>query len=285
MVTLYHPDEDVWGNIRSYAADLDRLYVLDNTEEPDTKWEERFRDEERVVYIPFHENKGISYALNYALEAAKDFDFLLTMDQDSRFPDGAVARYKELVRAYEKEHPGQVAMYTVDYNEEETEAAPRKIEVGITSGSMLPISVAKSIGGFDEALFIDEVDNEYCYRAADCGYDIMEFPCIPMHHTIGQRTYHSIFGFRYNTLNHSPIRRYYIVRNKIYVAGKYPRLRKRYGMDVVKLFVKILLAEKNKWSKIKHMASGGGTPCAGVWGSARSRSARICEISYGAGII
>ncbi len=156
VVTLYHPGEDVRENIESYAAELDRLYVVDNTEEPDPAWEEWFRDKERMVYVPFHENKGISYALNYALREAGDCEYLLTMDQDSRFPAGAMKKYKEEVAAYGVAHPGRAAMYTVDYDEKETDIAPRDITVGITSGSVLPVGIARALGGFDEALFIME---------------------------------------------------------------------------------------------------------------------------------
>ena len=256
MVTLYHPEESVLENIRSYLSELDVLYVLDNTEEPEEKWARAFSTMERVRYVPFHENRGISYALNYALEAAKDFDFLLTMDQDSRFPAGTMKKYKEELAVYDAAHPGRAAMYTVDYDEKETETSPRDITVGITSGSILPVAIGRAIGGFDEALFIDEVDSEYCYRAEDRGYHIVKFPSIPLHHSIGARTYHSLFGFRYNTFHHAPIRHYYIARNHIYVAKKYPRLRRRYPWEVVKLCAKILLVENNKWSKFEHIFGG-----------------------------
>ena len=256
VVTLYHPEESVLENIRSYLSEVDVLYVLDNTEEPEEKWAQAFASMERVRYVPFHENRGISCALNYALEEAKDFDFLLTMDQDSRFPAGAMRKYKEEFFRYDAAHPGRAAMYTVDYDEKETDTAPRDIPTGITSGSILPVAIARAIGGFDEALFIDEVDFEYCYRAEDAGYHIVEFPSIPLHHSIGARTYHSLFGFRYNTFHHAPIRRYYIARNHIYVAKKYPRLRRRYPWEVVKLCVKILLVENNKWNKLEHIFGG-----------------------------
>ena len=256
MVTLYHPEESVLENIRSYLSEVDVLYVLDNTEEPEEKWAQAFSSMERVRYVPFHENRGISYALNYALEAAKDFDFLLTMDQDSRFPAGAMKKYKEELARYDAAHPGRAAMYTVDYDEKETDTAPRDIAVGITSGSILPVAIASAIGGFDEALFIDEVDSEYCYRAEDRGYHIVKFPSIPLHHSLGEPTYHRLFCFHYMTLNHAPIRRYYIARNKIYVARKYPRLRKSYAMKLVKLLGGIVLSEKDKWDKVEHILEG-----------------------------
>ncbi len=256
MVTLYHPEESVLENIRSYLSEVDVLYVLDNTEEPEEKWAQAFASMERVRYVPFHENRGISCALNYALEEAKDFDFLLTMDQDSRFPAGAMRKYKEELSFYGAAHPGRAAMYTVNYEEMEMGTAPRDVALCITSGSILPVGIARALSGFDEALFIDEVDSEYCYRAQDAGYHIDKFPSIPLHHSLGEPTYHRLFCFHYMTLNHAPIRRYYIARNKIYVARKYPRLRKSYAMELVKLLGGIVLSEKDKWDKVAHIFEG-----------------------------
>lgn len=258
MVTLYHPDDGVAENIKSYLDDLDFLYVLDNTEEPDSKWADFFCKIENVQYISFCDNKGISYALNYALREADEagYKFLLTMDQDSRFSPGAVKQYKELIEAYASKRWGSVAMYAVAYDHKEKDEKPREIEVGITSGSVLLVAVAKKIGGFDEALFIDEVDYEYCYRAADHGYKIVEFPGIFLRHSIGARTYHSVFGFRYNTFNHAPIRRYYIARNHVYIFCKYPRKRVKYTINLIKTVIKIVLAEKNKSKKLRYMARG-----------------------------
>lgn len=257
VVTLYHPDEEVLENIKSYMGELDQLYVIDNTEVPDVNWSKKFSAIDRVRYVSFHDNKGISFALNYVLKEAKDFDFLLTMDQDSKFPEGMVKKYKESLADYEAMHPGMVGMYAVNYTGKEADAVPREISAAITSGAVLPVMIARKIGGFDEALFIDEVDSEYCYRARKRGYHIVEFSDITLHHDIGARTYHTICGFRYNTFNHAPIRRYYIVRNMIYVARKYPEIRMFYIMHIAKLIVKVLLAEKDKWNKTKHIFRGG----------------------------
>lgn len=88
VVTLYHPQEDVVPNILSYLYELDVLYVLDNSETPVTEVVNRIKNLPNVRYIAFGENRGISYALNYALKRCTDYPFLLTMDQDSRFPEG-----------------------------------------------------------------------------------------------------------------------------------------------------------------------------------------------------
>ena len=33
VVVLYHPEISVWDNISSYIEDIDKLYILDNSEQ------------------------------------------------------------------------------------------------------------------------------------------------------------------------------------------------------------------------------------------------------------
>lgn len=53
----------------------------------------------------------------------------------------------------------------------------RLIEKGgcITSGNIINISIALSCGGFDENLFIDSVDEEFCIRCQKYGFLLYEY--------------------------------------------------------------------------------------------------------------
>lgn len=180
------------------------------------------------------------------------------MDQDSRFEPGMMKKYQELIEEHEKECPGMTALYAVNYSKEENQPIGgfRHIVRTITSGSIIPVDISIKIGGFDENLFIDEVDHEFCYRAVNAGYDLLEIPSILMHHTIGHRTYHHIGSFHFNTLNHSAFRRYYITRNRIYVMKKYPLVRKQYFTELIKMTMKIILVEDHKLNKLKYIMLG-----------------------------
>lgn len=61
VVTLYHPDDEVLGNIESYLSSLEVVYVMDNTEIPDPRWALWAEKQSHVKYVAFHDNKGISY--------------------------------------------------------------------------------------------------------------------------------------------------------------------------------------------------------------------------------
>lgn len=258
VVTLYHPSENVFTNINSYLDQLDILYVLDNTEKPDDKIKARFSSNAKIKYIAFHDNMGIAYAMNYALKAVGDYDFLLTMDQDSQFMPGMMAAYKYDIEQFEKEHPQQVGVYAVNFDQRVDPIVPgaKSINVAITSGSIIPVKKSIEIGGFDENLFIDEVDNEFCYRVKEHKLDIIEFSSVLLKHSLGHQTFHQILGFHYNTFNHNAVRKYYMIRNRLYVLKRYPTVRKWYIKNIIKDIVKVIIAEKDKKKKLYSMFLG-----------------------------
>lgn len=258
VVTLYHPSENIISNIESFLDELDVLYVLDNTENPDESVKELFSYTEKVRYKAFGDNMGIAFAMNYALKEASDFDFLLTMDQDSHFFPGMMKKYREAIESMEAVQSQRVGVFSVNFDQriDPVVSGYKKIKVAITSGSIIPIKIAIKIGGFDENLFIDEVDNEFCYRARENGYDIIEFPSILLKHSLGKQTFHQILGFHYNTFNHNAIRKYYMTRNKIYILKKYPQVRGSYVKKIAKDIVKVILAESDKSRKMTYIIKG-----------------------------
>lgn len=258
IITLYHPDKNVLSNIETFLNQLDILYVLDNTENPDVLTREMFSEIGKVEYKAFGGNMDIAYAMNYALKAVKGYDFLLTMDQDSYFLPGMMAKYKQKVEEQEKINPQKAGVYSVNFDSRVDAVVPgcKKIDVAITSGSMIPVDIATKIGGFDENLFIDEVDNEFCYRVKKNGYDILEFPSIILKHSLGHQTFHQILGFHYNTFNHNALRKYYMTRNRIYVLRKYPEIRCWYIKKIIKDVIKVVLAENDKKHKINYIIKG-----------------------------
>lgn len=251
IVILYNPDKDVLENIATYIEELDCLYVFDNTEKPDIKIVTKIKEMPHVQYISFGENKGISFALNHALTLAKDYKYLLTMDQDSKFYEGMMKRYKNYLESiYSKDN--SVAMFSVHYDGLKISTASNEfidVKRAITSGSIVNTDIAIRIGGFDESLFIDEVDHEFCYRARSQGYRIICITTINMHHNMGKPISIGIFGKNYLALNHNSVRKYYIFRNTIYVMKKYPGVRGRCVIELLKNFIKTVLVEPDKWNK------------------------------------
>lgn len=260
VVVLYHPNESVCDNIRSYVNELDILYVLDNTENPDVNGIEQILTLPNVEYVPFRENKGLSYALNFALDNAQEYTYLLTMDQDSCFVEENFLQYKRNIIQLENDGRfSDVAIFAVNYSglkEAENAHGIYEVMAAITSGSILKIQLAKRIGNFDDNLFIDEVDNEYCYRTRKLGYKVVMNYDIKLVHHLGNPQKYCIFGYNFTILNHSPIRKYYIFRNRLYVAKKYKTVRTYCAISLVKIFIKVLFFESDKFAKFRYMFKG-----------------------------
>ena len=81
-----------------------------------------------------------------------------------------------------------------------------------------------------------------------------------LYHSLGEsQSVKSIFG-KFNTSNHSALRRYYMTRNRFYIWKKYKDLNSftlnRDKKLFKKEFIKIILGEKDKVNKIKMVFKG-----------------------------
>ena len=93
-----------------------------------------------VEYVPFRENKGLSYALNFALDNAQEYTYLLTMDQDSCFVEENFLQYKRNIIQLENDGRfSDVAIFAVNYSGlKEAENAHGIYEVMAAITSLFP---------------------------------------------------------------------------------------------------------------------------------------------------
>ncbi len=85
----------------------------------------------------------------------------------------------------------------------------------ITSGTLLRREVFERVGPFDESLFIDNVDLEWCCRAASLGFACYGAVEARMEHALGDRMLLNPLGRRLIPTVHNPLRIYYITRNRL----------------------------------------------------------------------
>ncbi|MBC3537869.1 glycosyltransferase [Megasphaera hominis] len=255
VVILYNPDESVYKNISSYAPYIQKLYIIDNSEHTNENLLSKIIPHSNIIYIPHKENKGISYSLNEALRMAEgQYDWLLTMDQDSRFADGKFPEYIQCLTKLGDDVYGICP--ASGSNDENKTILLEPVEKCITSGNIIRIKTAICCGGFDENLFIDEVDHEFCYRCNKAGYRLLKYKRNILIHALGHPLHKNILGFHFNTLNEGYIRQYYIFRNKLYVCHKYPERRYLEYKAMLKWFTKIILGEPDKLKKILYIYQG-----------------------------
>lgn len=247
VVVVYNPDFKVVENIRTYISYFCKAYIVDNSDKVTVNFKKYFQDDS-VEYVQFNENMGIAVALNKALYLENKCEYLLTMDQDSFFSDDMIKRYISHMM-HIKQYGENIALISANWEKERDEKF-MFVEECITSGNFVNIEIAKKIGGFCEKLFIDEVDYDFCHRLRACRYSILKFNDVLMQHSIGNPSRYNFFGVSFIVTNHSPLRIYYIVRNKLYMIKKYPSLKYKYVWMLIKKWIKIFFFEKEKIRKV-----------------------------------
>jgi rhamnosyltransferase len=238
-VILYNPKKEDIANILTYVNKVKKVYVFDNTEGKSN--ENLFLNFENVSYFWDNENKGIATRLNEACKKAiaDNFNYLLTMDQDSSFLEENIYQYfNDILNFKENE---KVAIYGLEYSKNDiNDTTENHIEVDhlITSASVMNLKVYNEIGGFDENLFIDGVDIDYCYSALTKGFKNIKFARNFFNHSLGVRTRRgsifTLYLYKKNVSVHSSLRVYYMHRNMLYIKNKYEKV----IPDLIKKFVK-----------------------------------------------
>ena len=259
VVVLYNPSQENINNISLYKKEVDRIYIVDNTDDNI----KRINNTQKLKYIKLGENKGIAYALNIgAKKAIEDgYEWLLTMDQDSKMTEDIIVKMKDFLISTKEENVGLISPYQdIDSKEDNiSEDIEDMIEV-MTSGNIINLDDYKKIGGFKDWLFIDCVDTDYCMNLHKHGYKVLRLNRIVMKHELGNLVVHKLFNKEYPCYNHNPIRRYYIVRNNLYINSLYKNLYPEYCKRLLRIqkgqVKRIIVFEKNKFQKLRMMYKG-----------------------------
>lgn len=264
-VILYKPDEQVIKNILTYGRQLPRLYLIDNSPESSPGVDlSPLTMLKNVRYKSMHGNQGIAAALNESLRLAKQegYSYVMTMDQDSQLPGDQLHVYLQTAADVIQKEPLVGAIGIKNSREKQshdTLAWQPALEL-ITSGMMIDVAKAQAIGNFIDDLFIDFVDFEFCYRLHRHGFSCVKINCACLRHQVS--SVHplppkKILGIEIKSHNiHSPLRFYYEYRNSLYVMKHYPELAGRVLLNRVKMTIKLLLVEKNKWNKLRYSLHG-----------------------------
>lgn len=255
-VVLYNPDETVMNNIRSYYDHMHLILAIDNSDNPCKNFIESVKTLPKIVYIDNGGNKGIAHALNIAANKAIELghQWLLTMDQDSFFDVTMLVTYLNCWNKYPNKE--NIAVFSPihivlkDQTSHTTHCTViNKLHV-MTSGNILNLNIFKHLNGFNEALFIDEVDHEYCLRAKLAHFSILEFSNIALNHTLGESVVIQHHGQTIESSTHSPKRFYYITRNRLYMWKTYhplfPNLVEIQFLSIVKTLIFPLIYHSKK---------------------------------------
>jgi rhamnosyltransferase len=224
-VVLYKPDAIMLQRISEYAGRLELLIVVDNTEHADLS--DLYAGFPTVCYVPFGENKGIATALNVAAKIAisKSASWLLMLDQDSQMQPTTFSMIKAYVTNISKPTVALVSTVQVSKSSDAKLLAGgpaiKQINRAMTSGSTINLAAYLKCGAFEDKLFIDHVDNEYCLRLRKAGFQILQLSHVALNHSLGETRSLTIGKWKFQYIVHKPFRSYYYVRNGLFVAFQY----------------------------------------------------------------
>lgn len=281
-IVSYNPDiVRLRENIDAIAHQVDQLLIFDNGSKNFEKIEQAFSSRARIIKSP--ENLGMAKALNRLAEIAETggASDIVLLDQDSVVSSGFVAEES----LHRSDCTGIVCCLVVDRNHEHVTVdttAVCEVKRPITSGSMLNLSAWRSVGGYDERLFVDWVDNEFADNLRAHGFRLVKTPHTTLLHEMGRQEYAWNAPGRNDMGEKQASKGYYRqnypawrwrdrARSQAITIKKYGWT--RIGLEERYLFLRatigrILLLESNKSECLKAVSDGFKSGAAAYWSGA-----------------
>ncbi len=261
-IVTYNPQPDrLRLNIEAVLRNgIKKITVVDNGS--------KNADEVSVLLMQYPEaallrnpkNEGIAFALNQLFQEAYDagcYPWVLTLDQDTVIDDNLTEVYGKYCS--EKQDASITALHrdrNYQVKQKHTGLDAEHVVFCMTSGNLVRTAVWKEVGGFDNRLFIDEVDTDFCYRLQKHGYRILRINQPLFLHEIGNATAVTFMGKDRIVTNHSAFRKYYMVRNRLYMLKKGRQCGDSYS-NLFRFMIKTALFEKeDRAQKIRSMLKG-----------------------------
>lgn len=262
VVVLYIPQQSLQERVASYSAGRGTLYVFDNSPVESKTFVLKLLQLKNVQYLTLGRNVGIAKALNVVAKNAylQGYKYLLTMDQDSYF---TVPNLDQMISlAMSDSRIGIVSPVHIVKNDlpEKVHGDSEELLTTMTSGNLLNLEVWNNLGGFDEKLFIDYVDHEYCLRMKKYSYKVVRANQVILEHQVGELLPRKFLFWTVRPTNHSPFRLFYQTRNRFYLKRLYgdsfPEYFRKDRRAFWKSVLKILLYERHRIRKIVMICRG-----------------------------
>ena len=272
VIVTYNIGKKFYSCYNAIANQVEKVIIVDNGSNSETiNIIKRLNENENTSLILNSENLGIATALNKGIKKALEegFQWILTMDNDSIATSDMVKNMLEQYEGFEEKENivGMFPTYIdLGYNEQSQEKKINKskeykfVNAEITSGNLLKSDIFKKVGFFDEKLFIDMVDYEFCFRIRSNGYKLVKVGSAILYHNLGNTKVKTILGKKIYCTHHNFVRRYYITRNRFYTWNKYKEFNfyelKKDKKAFLKELLKIIVLEDEKLKKIKMILKG-----------------------------
>ena len=240
VVVWFNPSkvENLLENMNLYSTFVDKIFIVDNSEENNLSLSQKIKNS---FYISLGKNTGIANALNVGCKKAlsEEFEWCMTMDQDSAWNSEDLKKYISIIKEYKNRYENfsptlkYYCVYSFSQNLKQF-FRHRKQSIffdfqfedrWITSGSVMKLSVWENLGCFNQELFIDEVDFDYCARFSEKGLKNLCCENVFLDHNLGDQR--KILFLKFGI--HSDFRLFYQIRNSFYMQKRYPKYVKKYS--------------------------------------------------------
>lgn len=250
-IVLYNPNiKRLVQNIKSVSNQVEKIILYNNgiNEHDLSLLKQEISD--NIIMLGNGENYGISFALNRIMEFAKSkgADWVITLDQDSICAPNMVEEYEKKIN---QSDVAIICPHIIDKNrlytlENVDSSKDYYVKKCITSASCTRIEAWEDVEQFDEFLFIDLVDNDFCKRLILKQWKILKTNSVVLDQSFGETKLKSGFKVKFYMrlsglvknknlsiniakLSYkkkvSPLRVYYTNRNVLYLNKKF----KNYG--------------------------------------------------------
>ncbi len=242
ITITFNPDIAIFERqLKSLDAQCDAILV-DNGSEPNALRQiEQLSQRYGYRLLALGENEGIAAAQNHGVKLIEDekpeCEYLLFLDHDSMPNPGFVAAmveeysrierlsgaigvlgpaiYEPRAKAYYGFHVLRGLRYARVGPGAMTDDAIACATIN-SAGTFCPLRVMQHVGPFDEQLFIDHVETEWCFRASHVGYRLYGTRKVDLEHQMGDDVLPLKFAHkRINLPYRSPQRHRYLMRNSI----------------------------------------------------------------------
>ncbi len=246
ITVTFNPDPlRLAAQLAALRDQVDLIVIVDNGSMPSVKSilqrpeiVAHFSEPPQISFIVLEHNEGVARGFNIGIEAARGqgAKFVLLLDHDSvpapNMVGKLVSGFEQAVGLNPAISVAAVGPRIVDSRDareypfirlgwlrnQQLRCVPNNekliaCDFLISSGALIAMSTFDKIGGFDDGLFIDSVDMEWCYRARARDLLLYGVCDARLDHQLGDQR--RVILNRINLVVHSPTRTYYQTRNRI----------------------------------------------------------------------
>tara|TARA_B100000900_G_scaffold368071_1_gene345018 strand:- start:1894 stop:2745 length:852 start_codon:yes stop_codon:yes gene_type:complete len=243
IIVLYKHDniilEQIIDNIYSECS----LIVLINNEQS-LHVNENIFSREKIILINNSVNMGISVAYNQGIlkAHAKNCDYAFLLDQDSLPSEHLIPVLVDKI------HNKDITMIGASYIEYDDKFVQTfdslenltysTVTFNIASGSLISIKKFFEVGKYDEDMFMEYFDTDWCLKAKKLNHKLLKLDNKLLHHKIGISS-RTLFSKKIHI--HHPKRYYHKYRNAILCFKKKYINRTWKILEFFKLIIKLFL--------------------------------------------